>query len=379
MEGRAHKKKGKVHGSSRVDHGIAGIDKKKFGKQNTSPPQTRADKQKGKSHELGTKVRSIGFDYSYEFDHDAYRMDESGNIVPRQTFEENWTIGKYVTDMHGYEIPDDHFMSEDEVSDDGDVACMTNQLSRAKIGKSHVTECISLPPHDPEDVFLLTFDGHRKKEVNGGYGALLRCANGQPVVAVAGGSRRSISAFYHTLEGFLAGLELAVLANVPAVFCACNSHRVFNTLSECFIFNSEGGCRRHPEDSFDLVCQPCLNRNLTIEERVDEGLFYEIVQKIVETGQQYYRDCGILKAYMKELNRPADFLAKLVPTPGEEWKLKPEQFPAALMALVNQHGGGTLLVTTISYLAKLVSCGGNDPNDLEGLLFINFLLLLILV
>ncbi|KAI3874845.1 hypothetical protein MKW98_019418, partial [Papaver atlanticum] len=56
-------------------------------------------------------------------------------------------------------------------------------------------------------------------------------------------------------------------------------------------------------------------------------------------GQRYYRSRGMLNAYLKEWNRPADYLAKLVRCPGKERKLKPEEFPDELRALVNQHGG----------------------------------------
>ncbi|KAI3874847.1 hypothetical protein MKW98_019420 [Papaver atlanticum] len=288
------------------------------------------------------------------------RVDSAGNKVILPKCKENWRSSTYVTDRHGYVYTDDHFRSDDEVSeddDDGDdaekkesvvetisagVACMTDELSAMEVGISPdttSTECIRLPPHDPESVFLVTFDGHHKKNNNGGYGEMLRCDNGRSVAAAAGGSKCCISAFYHILEGFLSGINLAILGNVPAVFFACNSKRVFETLWEFFIFNSEGSCRHHPDEPFDLVCRTCLNWELTLEEQVYEDYFYDIVRKIVGKGQRYYRDRGMLNAYLKEWNRPADYLAKLVRCPGEERKLKPEEFPDELRDLVDQHGG----------------------------------------
>ncbi|KAI3914107.1 hypothetical protein MKW92_002062, partial [Papaver armeniacum] len=297
------------------------------------------------------KINIVHSEDSKEFT-PLWRVDAEGHRVTLPKCEVNWRSSTYVTDNQGYEYPDDHFRSDNEVSEDGDdaekkdsavettsagVACMTDELSAMEVGTSPSTEWIRLPPHDPESVFLVTFDGHHKKNSNAGYGALLRCDNGRAVAAVAGGSKCCISAFYHMLEGFLAGLNLAISVNVPAVFFACNSKRVFDTLWEFFIFNSEGHCRHHPDGPFDLVCRTCVNWSLTLEEQVYEDYFYNIMWKIVEKGQRYYRDRGMLNAYLKEYNRPADLLAKLVVCPGEEKKLKPDQFPVELKKLLRYH------------------------------------------
>ncbi|KAI3895570.1 hypothetical protein MKX03_011779, partial [Papaver bracteatum] len=159
-----------------------------------------------------------------------------------------------------------------------------------------------------------------------------------PVAAVAGGSESCISAFYNNLEGFLSGIRLAQLAKVPAVFFACNSKRVFVTLRECFMFNSEGCCRNHPDQHFDLVCLTCLIGKLTLEERVYTDYFHDLVRMIVAKGQCYYRSNRVmLNSYLKEWNRPADFLAKLVDCPGEEKMLHPNQFPGELKDLLSKH------------------------------------------
>ncbi|KAI3878255.1 hypothetical protein MKX03_005084 [Papaver bracteatum] len=186
-----------------------------------------------------------------------------------------------------------------------------------------------MPPPDTEDDFILTFDGyHRKKGKNGGYGALLRTRNGVPIAAVAGGSQRWISPYYHTLEGFLSGLDLVIAANVDSISCICNSYRLSEALSGCFIFNKEGRCRSHPDATFDVVCSICLKYRLSKDEPLD--LICDIVRKIVIKGQRFYHTCGFMDCSGKEWNNPADFLAKLVRNPGEERVLTPEEFPEDL-------------------------------------------------
>ncbi|MCL7051806.1 hypothetical protein MKW94_005294 [Papaver nudicaule] len=281
-----------------------------------------------------------------------------------QTYEENWRYNTYIEDNDGFAIRINH-LPEDEVSDESgaedvaknkstpqqtasaahrsDVTRMTKELVMAmKIGEpshtSHATR-IAMPHHDKKGVFLLTFDGyHSSKAKNGGYGAILRCGNGTPVAAVAGGSKYKISPFFHTLEGLQKGLDLVIVRGIKSVYCVCNSQRVCEILRDCFIFNNEGGCRRHPHNLFDFVCPHCLQCKLTAEEPFN--LVIHTLKDIVRKGQQFYRQRqGLVGAHVKEWNKPADYLAKLVRGPGEERKLAPEEFSDDLLALVNQHGG----------------------------------------
>ncbi|KAI3840797.1 hypothetical protein MKX03_001504, partial [Papaver bracteatum] len=233
----------------------------------------------------------------------------------------------------------------EESGDDDDVARLNERLSTTKAEQSshtyHTTR-IEMPLHDTKGVFLLTFDGYYKKNIsqggNGGYGAMLRCGDGTPVAAVAGGSRLWISEYFHTLEGLKSGLDLAISHDIEAMYCVCNSRRVCETLRDCFIDNDEGECLYHPDDQFDLVCRPCLQSKLKKEEPFD--LVYEVVREIVQKGQRYYRcDEGLVEAHVKEWNKPADFLAKFERRPGVERDLAPEEFTDDLRALVNQHGG----------------------------------------
>ncbi|KAI3981316.1 hypothetical protein MKX01_004580 [Papaver californicum] len=184
-----------------------------------------------------------------------------------------------------------------------------------------------------------TFDGYHKiKNSNGGYGAMLQSGDGTPLAAVAGGSKRCISAYYHILEGHQSGLDLAIqFQSIQFISFVCNSQRVCETLRNCFFSNANGVCRQHPSDTFDVVCSPCLQQKLTRDEPIE--FVSPIIREILLKGQCYYRIERPVKAHVKEWNKSADYLAKLVCRPGEEKKFGPDEFPKALWALLKEHGG----------------------------------------
>ncbi|KAI3928185.1 hypothetical protein MKW98_023786, partial [Papaver atlanticum] len=276
----------------------------------------------------------------------------------------------------GYSVNVDHF-SDDEVSeeeydndhDDDDnnddkkkksalpealksaVATISKKLPMAmKIGKSshkshtviHTAEMKSIfyrlvPFHDAKGVCLITFDGYHNKGTNGGYGAMLRNGNGTSIAAVAGGSQHCISAYYHTLEGLKSGLKVAQCLSIKSVYLVCNSERVCLTIRDALIRLDEGRCRLHPCESFEVVCIPCLKGKLNMNEPFDS--VFEIVNDILAIAKHYYRSSGMVAAHVKEWNKPADYLSKLVRNPGEQKFFIPDELPDGLLALLNEHGG----------------------------------------
>ncbi|KAI3969283.1 hypothetical protein MKW92_014467, partial [Papaver armeniacum] len=280
-------------------------------------------------------------------------FSEQPILIPPD-FEHDWRYGKYVVDSEGYSIKVNHF-SDDEVSeeecdsdDDDDKKNKKSTLPAAlkSSDKSHLEETedreyipipIPVPPHDSKGVCLITFDGFHKEGTNGGYGAMLRHGNGTPIAAVAGGSEHSISAYYHTLEGLKSGLEAAQMFGIKSLYLVCNSERVCLTVRGAFISLDEGDCGYHPPESFKVVCHPCLQGKLSMNEPFDSVL--EIMTDILTIGKCYYRSNGMVKAHVKEWNKPADYLAKLVRNPGEHKIFQPDELPDDLLTLLNEHGG----------------------------------------
>ncbi|KAI3962660.1 hypothetical protein MKW92_009815, partial [Papaver armeniacum] len=131
------------------------------------------------------------------------------------------------------------------------LSCMTSKMSiKEETGKHHWEaswyQGIGKPDlmYGPYEMkYWVTVDGYFRKEIIGGYGAIIRDERGKPIVAFSGISVVPVSDLHHKLQGMVEGLKLAYKYKLLHIELSCNSERVVNIVTR--ILDTINGCGIH--------------------------------------------------------------------------------------------------------------------------------------